>query len=117
MTQEQPPLPGVFSPFDDETPHFIDRQTIDRWIAIKVTDYVAVKLTRLDLDHLFYFATQMGASLSEFQNAMISYSNGDIDSANASLQKSQRLQRTSETNFRKFFASVMRGAEVAEDSR
>ena len=89
----------------------IPRGLIDRWVAIDQNDFVALKITRGDLDKFYAAFDNMARAQAVFQDAMIVHSNGNLDEANKLNTESRRLLIEGQNAFRLFFTAIMSTAE------
>jgi hypothetical protein len=96
--------------FEPSDPYVIQQQLIQAWINLPDSEVVSVELTKTDWDRLYFAFTQCVRAQSVFQNAVAALSNGKTDEASLLSQDAFRTLTWSETNFRKFFASVMLSA-------
>lgn len=92
----------------------IPDEAVQKWVAIPTEQKVAVPLTRQDLDRFYFAFTQLNAASTMLANAMRQLSVGDTPGANAAFGKGLEFIRSSDGNFRKFFTSIMLGAQPYE---
>jgi hypothetical protein len=97
----QPPLPEEFS---------IPRQVLDKWLSIPHADYINARLTRQDIDNLFFAINRSLQAQTATHDCLISWSNGSLVDANASLHNSKRLLIESGNNLRQFFTGLASSA-------
>lgn len=95
-------------------PYTIPRATIDRWLALPPDGYLAVRMTRRDLDHFFQSFDKLLFAQAQFQQAMIVWTNGQTDVANNLSENANRSLEAAQNNFRQFFGALMASAERVE---
>ncbi|QIE54963.1 hypothetical protein G5B40_05555 [Pikeienuella piscinae] len=99
---DYPPLPE---------PKFIPKAIIDKWAAIDPDKYLALKLTRTDLDLLFATINQSIMAQEHFRQAMISWTAGDLASANNQSHLAAHKTVEAQNALRSLFTAIMAGAE------
>jgi hypothetical protein len=98
MMAENPPLPVV-----QAIPHAI----IEQWIQITPDRYLDTRLTRTEIDNLFFAINNLITSQNALQDALLSYSQGNLDEANSSFDSSRRGSIESLNALRSFMSAVM----------
>lgn len=98
---EKPPLP---------TTHNIPKSLIDQWVEIPITEEVHVSLTRADLDGLFFTINNIVTSQAQVQEALVRYSNGDLDGANEQMDLSRRTNIEALNALRGLYTSLFASA-------
>ena len=88
----------------------IQDQLVQAWVELADSSYPEIKLTKRDLDHLFFAFTQMVRASNTFQSAVAELSRGQSDSASMMNNEATRLFRYADSNFRRFFSAVMLSA-------
>jgi len=92
----------------------IPDQLVKAWVELPDSSYPDLKLTKKDLDHLFFAFTQMVRANNNFQSSVAELSRGHTDSATLFNQEATRLFRHADSNFRRFFFAVMLSATRRE---
>ena len=92
----------------------IPDQLVKAWVELPDSSYPDLKLTKKDLDHLFFAFTQLVRANNNFQSSVAELSRGHTDSATLFNQEATRLFRHADSNFRRFFFAVMLSATRRE---
>ena len=95
----------------------IPRAIIDKWGQIPPQEHLTVHMTRSDLDGLFVTFHHLILAQTTLQEALIAYSNGQLDAANASMQASRRSSEESANALRGLFNSLMSSAILNRDGQ
>lgn len=101
MKQETPPLPIV---------HTIPRSLIEQWTRLSPDDDVEIRLTKADIDNLFFSINGVISSLASIQEALIAYSNGNVDDANSHMDSSKRNNVEALNYIRSLMSSLIASA-------
>lgn len=111
MTDETtPPDPAPLEPVDTPPlpqPYMLPTQLIEKWLQIPANQYVEARLTRNDLDSLFFGLTRQSRSIQHLEQALVRWANKDVDEANKALNESRRLTIEADNFIRQFFAAIM----------
>jgi len=111
MSNTEPPQPPAAAPNEPLPERYaIPVQVIESWLKIPANDYVQVKISRADLDQLFFALTNITGTHQALQDALVKWSNGEVADANTFLDKSRRGNIIAENHIRRFFAGIMAGA-------
>lgn len=92
----------------------IPAATIQRWNALDATKPVAVPFTRADIDNLFFAIDYVTRGTVSVQKALIDYTNGRIDDANAANALATLNLAESSNRLRLFMNALMASAEISE---
>jgi len=85
----------------------IPTQLIEKWIGLPPSTYISARLTRRDIDHLFFSINKSLQAQSLTQQCLIDWTNGRINDANVSLHESKRLLIDSGNDLRQFFTGIL----------
>jgi hypothetical protein len=88
----------------------IPYQLIDQWLEIPPQSYLEIRLTRSDFDKFYGSMNKNLQSQSNFQQAMIEYTNGRPSRANELMYESQRLVIESQNDLRHLMSAIMSSA-------
>ena len=105
MAENQQPPANTPPPLPD--PFVIPQQLLDKWLALPLGHYVEARLTRNDIDQLFFALTRSFQAQQILHECLIKLSNGDTPSANVDLDRARRLAVEGDNNARKFFAALV----------
>ncbi|MFO1162564.1 MAG: hypothetical protein U1E60_27260 [Reyranellaceae bacterium] len=114
MSDEKPPPvepPSADPPRPLPERYAIPLELIEKWTKIQPGEVVQVSLSRADLDQLFFGLTNTIGAQQALQDALVKWSNGDVQDANKSLDQSRRGNIIADNHVRRFFAAVMAGAK------
>ena len=100
----------------EQDSYTIPDQLVKAWVELPDSSYPELKLTKKDLDHLFFAFTQMVRANNHFQSSVAELSRGQTDSATLLNQEATRLFRHADSNFRRFFSAVMISSTRREGS-
>ncbi len=95
--KRQEPLPERFS-----VPH----EEIQKWVEFPSDAFVEVRLTKAELDQLFFGLTTLVGTQQAIQDALVKWSNGDVEGANKALDGSRRGNIIADNHVRRFFAAI-----------
>lgn len=101
MREDAPPLPVI---------HTIPRSLIEQWTKVSPDDDVEIRLTKADIDNLFFSINGVISSLGSIQEALIAYSNGNIDHANVLMDTSKRNNLEALNYVRSLMSSLIASA-------
>lgn len=96
-----PPLPEPYS---------FPTQLVERWIQIPPQNYIDARLTRQDLDQLFFGLSKAFQANQALMDCLIRWSNNDLTGANEALQEARRKAIEGDNSVRHFFAAIMAAA-------
>lgn len=82
-------------------------QLLEKWLAVPPGQYVEARLTRQDLDQLFFGLTKTLSALQSLEAALVRWSNNDLTGANEKLFESRRVAVEADNSVRQFFAALM----------
>jgi hypothetical protein len=99
---EQPPLPE---------PITVSPQVIQRWMGLAPETVVDAHLTKADWDNIFFCLDHAIRAATELQNALIAYSNGQVEDANAHSWEASRRQIEAQNKLRQVMTTVMVGGQ------
>lgn len=105
--ENAPEIPPVFN---------IPRGVIDGWLSIPSNDEVKIAVTRQDLDNLFFSISNLVSANYELQQCLISYSNGNLEDANAHMVGAQKANTMGLNSVRQLFNALMANAARARNS-
>jgi hypothetical protein len=89
--------------------HNFPEEVLSQWISIPYDEPILIgPLTRRALDNLLFSTTDISSAVSSLRSALISYSNGDQESANKHLINSMNQLVDGETRNRLLFDAIMR---------
>ena len=91
--------------------YLIPESDIVRWLALSPTDAVEVRLTRPDLDNLFFGIVKSLEAQELMHDCLVKWTNNDIAGANEALAKSRFRVLEGHNHTRQFFGSIMRTAK------
>lgn len=96
----------------DNTPTLPDNvsippRAIEDWLRLNEHEPLEIQLNRLTVDHLFFALVKLADAQAEFQQCLISYSQGDTPSANVKLASSQTLLVEGRNRLNQFMTNVM----------
>jgi hypothetical protein len=101
MREEKPPLPVI---------HTIPRSLVEQWTKVSPDDDVEIRLTKADVDNLFFAINGAISSVASIQEALIAYSNGSVDEANGHMDSSKRSNFEALNYVRSLMSSLMASA-------
>ena len=101
MENQRPPLPSL---------HSMPKATIDQWVQIPADEYVSINITRNDIDNLYFSISNLITSQDALQEALIAYSNGELEQANEKMDSSRRYAIESMNSLRGLMAALMSSA-------
>ena len=96
VSQPEPPLPFQ-----------IPVQLLEQWIGLPQEHRVAAELTRQDVDNLVLGLLRSNDAQSAIERTLISWSNGDVQTANGHLNAFRRLNSDSQNHIRQFFTGLL----------
>lgn len=111
MDETQGPLPqtpGPLDPLPDSVS--IPAAMVEDWFAIPPQATLTLDLRREDLDHFYSSINRCIEAQSVFQDSMIDYTGGRVDTANAKLRSAQRKLIEAQNALRQFMTSIMASA-------
>ena len=106
--ENRPPLP---------TEQLIPKALIEQWLDIPASDEVHIALTRADLDSLFFAINHAITAQSQLQEAVIRYSNGELDHANMQMDLSKRSNIEATNSLRSLFGSIFASAAKSRSAK
>jgi hypothetical protein len=95
---EKPPLPTLQN---------IPQALVDQWVQIPNQRKLSLRVTKGDIDALFFAVNNLINSQNQLQQSLIRYSNGEIDAANEHMDLSQRASIESLNSLRAFLTSLI----------
>ncbi|MBW3098654.1 hypothetical protein [Pseudohoeflea coraliihabitans] len=98
MNKLEAPLPNSVT---------IPSQIIEKWVDIPETQFLDLRVTRVDMDRLYFSFDNMARAQALFQDAIIAHSNGQVDEANHLNHESRRLLIEAQNAHRLFFMALM----------
>lgn len=101
----------------DSTPPIafdIPLATVRKWNSFETNRPLALTLSRQDVDNLFFAIDENVRATAAVQKALVEYTNGNLDIANASSAEASTRLAASANRLRLFMNSVMASAELAE---
>jgi hypothetical protein len=100
---EPPPIPAADDVF------MFPRDVVEKWIAIPGNQPLLGPLTKDDLDHLLFSTSRIASAVEALHLALVAYSQGNIEEANAALGEAASSNIEGENHMRKLFFAIMRG--------
>ena len=82
-------------------------QVIQRWMSLPSDHEVERTLTKADWDNIFFCLDHAIKAASELQSALIAYTNGALEDANAHSWEASRRQIEAQNKLRQIMTSVM----------
>jgi hypothetical protein len=114
MTDEEkppPPQPAEVKLHQSIYPHghnFPDDILI-QWVSIPYNEPVSIgPLTREAIDNLLFSMTDISGSIASLRSALVSYTNGDLETANRHIANSTSYLVDGETRNRLLFDAIVR---------
>lgn len=83
---------------------------MEQWTQIPLEADVEVAITKGDLDNLYFAINHLNMSQASMQEALIKYSNGELDDANQFMDASRRSNIESLNALRGLFTALMSSA-------
>lgn len=96
--KELPPLPE---------PVIVPHKILERWHNLPPHHLIVGSISRSDWDNLFYSLDHAIAANAALQSALIAYSNGDMEAANAASWESSRRSAEAQNKLRQLMMGVM----------
>ena len=100
-----PPLP-------QEIP--IPEKLLERWIKLPSNQPISAPITRAEVDNLFFSLQKIINGQARFQEAMIAYTNGNLEEADR-LNDLARREMIEANNQAKLFLTGVMSAEILND--
>jgi hypothetical protein len=94
----QPPLPEPIN---------VPPQVIQRWMSMPAERVIDRTLTKADWDNIFFCLDHAIRASAELQSALIAYTNGSLEDANAHSWEASRRQIEAQNKLRQIMTSVM----------
>jgi hypothetical protein len=107
MIDKTKPEPAPIPAADDV--FMFPRDVVEKWIAIPGNQPLLGPLTKDDLDHLLFSTSRIASAVEALHLALVAYSQGNIDEANAALGEAASSNMEGENHMRKLFFAIMRG--------
>ena len=95
-------------PIAFDIPHTL----VKKWNGFDQTKPLDVPLTRQDIDNLFFAIDENTRATSALQKAIVDFSNGKLDEANASNIEATTRLGLSANRLRLFMNAIMAGADL-----
>lgn len=99
--KEQKPLPDAIS---------IPSSLVERWVEIPGNQRVGTALTKQDWDNLFFALDHTIFATSDVQQALIAYSNNDIEKADSLVWDASRRSVEAQNRMRQFMTGLIASA-------
>lgn len=103
--QEQPKSVPTFPPY-----YAFPEELLKRWIALPTETQFTITLTRGDIDNLLFGLLRGGDAHLATEEAIVRWSNGDVDGANESIAVMRMSVIERQNRIRLFFTAVMKNA-------
>lgn len=100
------PAPVVIPPINQ-----IDLSLVERWVGFDPDEHLQLKISRADIDNLFFSIQQLTYAVSAVQRSVVAISEMKVDDANAHHVEAQAHNAQAVNHITTFLSALMAKAE------